>query len=167
MVQLAKEKLEGTANVQLADLNRPLDFIKPGEFDVVLSSLTLDYIKDWQTLFKEFYRILNATGRFVLSVHHPFFLDLKMDPEQIEIAESYFIVQRVEEDWLPFGLRIPSYRRPLSSVSSALWDAGFLIEKIVEPKPTLAWKMEHPDYYQKLMKHPVFICFSARKKNEF
>jgi SAM-dependent methyltransferase len=162
-VQLAKEKLGSRADVLQADLNEPLGFIETGAFDVVLSSLVLDYIKDWQTLFSEFNRILNANGRVIISVHHPFFLDLKIDPDQIKIEDSYFSIQQVEEDWSPAGLKIPSYRRSLSSMSSALWEAGFLIEKIVEPRPTIAWKNTYPAFYERLLKHPVFICFSAKK----
>lgn len=164
MVHSAKEKLGDSANVLQADINRPFDFIKSGDFDVVLSSLVLDYIKDWDVLFKEFCRILDDGGRLVISIHHPFFLDLKNNPEQIEIEKNYFLTQSVEEDWSPAGIGIPAYRRPLSAISSAFWNSGFLIERIVEPKPTEAWKDIYAPFYEKWMEHPVIICISARKR---
>ncbi len=164
MVHSAEEALGDSATVVQADLNRPLDFLQPASFDIVLSSLVLDYIEDWDTLFHEFCRILNDGGRFVMSIHHPFFLDLKNNQEKIEIHKNYFLTQSVEEDWAPAGIGIPSYRRPLNDISNAFWKSGFLIERIIEPKPTEAWKDIHEPFYRKWMQHPVIICISARKR---
>ena len=50
MVQLARRRLGGSASVQQADLNEPLDFIATGSCDTVLCALVLDYIKDWDRL---------------------------------------------------------------------------------------------------------------------
>jgi SAM-dependent methyltransferase len=47
--------------------NHDLDY-----FDIILSSLTLHYIKNWDDVFKEFNRILKVNEVFVFSVHHPF-----------------------------------------------------------------------------------------------
>jgi SAM-dependent methyltransferase len=159
MVALARERLGDAAEVRLADLNEPLDFVASGTLDTVLASLVLDYVRDWDSLFCEFNRVLVPAGRLLFSVHHPFFLDLKVDPR----IESYFDVQQMEEDWLPFGLTIPSYRRPLSAMSAALWQAGFAIEQIVEPQPSEACRRDYPGAYERLSKHPVFLCFGARK----
>ena len=159
MVKLTRERVG--ADVHLADLNEPLEFIRSASLDTIWCSLTLDYIRDWDAVFAEFGRILKQGGGFCFSIHHPFFLDLKV---RAEIQESYLTVQRLEEDWSPFGLSIPAYRRPLGAISSALWDAGFCIELIVEPKPTDACKEAFPSHYERLMKHPVFICFRARKR---
>jgi len=164
MVNSAKKKLGDSATVLHADLNKPFDFIRSGDFDIVLSSLVLDYIKDWDALFGEFHRVLKDGGRFIMSIHHPFFLDLKKNPEQIEIDKNYFLTQSVEEDWTPAGIGIPSYRRPLNDISNAFWNSGFLIERIVEPKPTEAWKDIYEPIYKKWMQHPVIICISARKQ---
>lgn len=164
MVHSAKETLGDLATVLQADLNKPLDFLQPASFDIVLSSLVLDYVEDWDTLFHEFCKVLDDDGRFVMSIHHPFFLDLKNNVKQIEIEKNYFLTQQVEEDWTPAGMGIPSYRRPLSAISSAFWNAGFLIERIVEPKPTEAWKEIYEPFYTNFMQHPIVICISARKR---
>ena len=164
LVKAAKRNLGDSTTVLQADLNQPLDFIESADFDIVLSSLVLDYIRDWDALFGEFHRILKDGGRFVMSIHHPYFLDLKNDPGRIDIEKNYFQVQEVEEDWSPAGIGIPSYRRPLDSISSALWKAGFFIERILEPKPTQAWKEIHAPFYRKWMEHPVIICFSSIKR---
>jgi len=164
MVRSAKEELGETATVVQGDLNQPFDFVGERRFDIVLSSLVLDYIKDWDRLFRKFSRILYDHGRLVFSIHHPFFLDLKNNSDQIDIENNYFQVQLVEEDWTPAGMGIPSYRRPLSAISTALWQAGFLIERIIEPKPTEAWKEIYAPLYEKWLAHPVIICLSAQKQ---
>ncbi len=160
MVQLARRRLGGSASVRQADLNKPLDFSEAGSFDSVLCALVLDYIRDWDRLFAEFNRVLVKAGRLVFSIHHPFFLDLKVEAD---IEDSYFSIQQVEEDWLVFGLKIPAYRRPLGAIASTLWQTGFLIEQIVEPRPTEACMQVYPQQYAELCKHPVFLCISARK----
>ena len=160
MVQLAQKKLGNAVLVRQADLNQPLDFFDDGSVDKVLCALALDYIKDWDGLFAEFNHLLVPHGQFVFSVHHPFFLDLKVEAD---IQEDYFSIQEVDEDWLVFGLKIPAFRRPLEAISASLWEAGFCIEQIIEPKPTEEAKAAFPEAYEQLSKHPVFLCVSARK----
>ncbi len=161
MVQMTKAKLGSAAVVRQADMNEHLNFIDDHSIDKVLCALALDYIKDWDRLFAEFHRLLVERGQLVFSVHHPFFLDLKVEAD---IQEDYFSTQEVDEDWLVFGLKIPAYRRPLESISASLWGAGFVIEQIIEPKPTEECKQAFPEEYEKLSKHPVFLCVSARKR---
>jgi len=162
MVEFARQRLGDAADVRQADLNESLDFLEAASMDVVLCTLVLDYIKDWDRLFKEFSRVLVEAGRLIFSVHHPFFLDLKVEAN---VHDSYFAIQQLEEDWLAFGLTIPAYRRPLGAMTSALWNSGFLIEQIVEPRPLEACKEAYPAYYEQLSKHPVFLCLSARKRS--
>jgi hypothetical protein len=38
------------------------------------------------------------------------------------------------------------------------------MERIVEPRPTEACGEVYPEYYDKLSKHPVFLCMRARKR---
>ncbi len=160
MIELAKQRLRGAAELRQADLNEPLDFIGASSHDVVLCALVLDYVRDWERLFADFHRILDKGGRLVFSVHHPFFLDLKV---KVDVKDNYFSTQQVEEDWLAFGLKIPAYRRPLGAMSSALWETGFMIERIVEPEPIEACKDVYPQHYERLSEHPVFLCLACRK----
>jgi SAM-dependent methyltransferase len=160
MVQLTRERLGEAGETRQADLNEPLTFISAEQFDTILCSLVLDYIENWDRLFKEFCRVLRPSGRLVFSVHHPFFVDLKVN---VDVYETYLAVEQVEEDWLPFGFTIPAYRRPLGAMSESLWDAGFTIERIVEPRPTEGCRQRFPEFFEKLSKHPVFLCFAAAK----
>lgn len=160
MVRLAKERLGAGADVRVADFSQPLDFFADSSFDVVLSPLALDYVADWRAVFAEFYRVLRAGGHFVFSVQHPFFEFVYFK------AENYFATERVGCEWRGFpGVRVemPSVRRPLQELLNPLAEAGFLLEKIVEPLPTAEFAAADPKHYEELSKFPAFICVRARK----
>jgi SAM-dependent methyltransferase len=160
MVAITQAKLGDVAVVQQADVSQPLDFLPAQSFDLVVCPLVLDYIEDWQVTFGEFRRLLRPGGRVVFSVHHPCFLDLKAGYQG---GEDYFAVEVVQEDWSIFGLTIPSYRRPLSAMAATLWQAGFVIEQLVEPTPTAECQQRYPQQYARLLRHPVFLCWCVRK----
>src|SRR5687768_6841087 len=56
MVELARLRLGDRATVIEADLGRPLDIIPAASFDLVLSALAMDYVRDWDAAFREFFR---------------------------------------------------------------------------------------------------------------
>jgi SAM-dependent methyltransferase len=72
MIKMTKKRLDGKAEIMQADLNEPLSFIDDSTIDIVLSSLTLHYIKNWELPLSEFKRILKPSGNLIFSVHHPF-----------------------------------------------------------------------------------------------
>src|SRR5215469_15914456 len=47
MVAHAKRRLNGNATIVEADLGRPLTFLDSSSFDLIVSALSLDYIRDW------------------------------------------------------------------------------------------------------------------------
>ncbi|HYV13585.1 MAG TPA: class I SAM-dependent methyltransferase [Pyrinomonadaceae bacterium] len=53
MVELAKRRVGESVDVRQADLNKLLTFLEDATFDVVLSSLTMEYIEDWHSTFNE------------------------------------------------------------------------------------------------------------------
>ncbi|NMC84873.1 MAG: class I SAM-dependent methyltransferase, partial [Anaerolineaceae bacterium] len=58
MVERTHRRVGELARILQADLNLPLDDLADASFDVVLSSLTLHYLKDWTEVLSEFRRIL-------------------------------------------------------------------------------------------------------------
>jgi SAM-dependent methyltransferase len=160
MVRLARKRVGDSAQILQGDLGKPLDFLEDISFDVILSSLVLSYVPDWRPIFKEFFRLLRPSGLLVFSSGHPFddfyrFLD----------RANYFEVERIEETWRGFGFEvvIPFYRRSLSEMINPLIAAGFLLDKILEPRPLPEFKDRDPEDYDKLMKQPGFICIRAKK----
>ena len=160
MVELARRRLGEAADIRQADLAKPLTFLSNESFDVVLSSLTLHYIRDWRLTIGEFYGVLRPGGSFVLSVGHPFF-----DYTYFK-SEKYFETELVGSEWKGFeGVRIfmPTFRRSLEETLNPLTDAGFRIEKILEPRPTEEFRKADPEDYEELLQRPSFLCLRARK----
>ena len=58
------------ADLHVADLAAPLPFAD-AEFDDVVASLVLHYLKDWSGPLAELRRVLKPGGRLIVSVNHP------------------------------------------------------------------------------------------------
>lgn len=160
MIELAKKRLGTSADVRLADMSEPLDFLKSESFDIVLSPLVLDYIEDWRGTFAEFYRLLRPSGHFIFSVHHPFFEYIYYK------VENYFKTELVSCEWRGFEgvrVRMPSFRRPLNELLNPLLETGFHLVKIIEPLPIDEFKAADPKHFEELSRFPAFLCVKARK----
>ncbi|MBW9147802.1 class I SAM-dependent methyltransferase [Clostridium sp. CM028] len=159
MIEMTKRRVGNKAKIIRADLNEPLDFIDDESIDVILSSLTLHYIKNWEVVMSEFNRILKKGGQLVFSVHHPF-MDFKLSSK-----ENYFLTELLDDEWTTNKgkVKVQFYRRPLSKIIASVIKSGFTIEKLLEPMPVEQFKTEEPNIYDKLTKNPQFLFIKAKK----
>jgi SAM-dependent methyltransferase len=159
MIEMTRKRIGDKAEIIRADLNEPLNFVEDKSIDIVLSSLTLHYIRDWNLVMTEFYRILKPLGSLIFSVHHPF-----MDFTYFN-RENYFLTEIIEDEWetTEGKVKVQFYRRPLSNIISPIIEAGFTIEKLIEPMPIKRFKELHPEVYEKLTRRPQFLFLRARK----
>lgn len=159
MVAIAKERLGSRGDVVRADLDAPLDFLDDASFDLVVAPLVLDYVRDWRRLFREFRRVLRSEGLLVFSVEHPF------SDFSHRHMRNYFDTEVVECTWRGFGTPVPvkSLRRPIGALMNELVEAGFTIDRLLEPRPTDAFREADPEDYDKLMRRPGFLCVRATR----
>lgn len=143
------------ASVRTADLTQPLVFLDAGTVDGVLSALVLHYLQDWAPTLSEFRRVLKPGGWLLLSTHHPATEALRYD------VADYFATELIEDYWSWVG-KVRFYRRPLTAITGALTDAGFVIDQIVEPRPNEWFRTVKPDAYARLLKQPEFLILRAR-----
>ena len=160
MLAHARARTANRAEFHLANLNAPLDFLADASFDLVICPLVLDYIRDWTPLFREFHRVLSPGGVLVFSHGHPaseFFLYYS--------DGNYHEVEQVSWEWTGFGtvVTMPSYRRPLAAVFNPLIDAGFVLDRVLEPRPIEAFREADREHYDQLMRQPGFLCIRAVK----
>jgi len=161
MVELAKERLGARAEVRVANLEESLDFLKNESIDIVLCALVLGSIRDLPAVFSEFNRVLRSKGYLVFSISHPF-SDFKFSK-----SGNYYDTELLEIPWKGFGepfVSVPWFRRPLTEITCSLTEAGFLIERLVEPRPVEDGKKVDPEAYETLSSRPIFMAIRAIKK---
>lgn len=153
MVRLAQASLGSSADVMTMDVTDRLPFTD-GLFDVVVSSLTMHYIEHWGPVLRELRRTLKQGGVFAFSTHHPAH-DWEHTPD------DYFAKQLVSETWTKSGIPfdVSFWRRPLTDMTAAIADAGFLIERIVEPAPSEELRDADPRWHGMLATRPRFLYF--------
>jgi len=159
MLGHARKRVGTRAKFHLANLEEPLEFLDHASFDGVVSPLVLTYCNDLRPIFAEFRRVLRAGGWLVFSTEHPFF------SYRLNGIENYYNTKEVSYLWQGFGkpVEMKSYYHSLGTITGALSDNGFLIEKLTEPFPTEDFARANPQSYQELMRFPLFIFVRAVK----
>lgn len=141
-----------------ANLEAPLDFLADAAFDLVICPLVLDYIEDWGPVFREFYRVLKSGGSVVASFGHPCWGMELHDPR-------YFETYLMEMTWRGFGepVNLKSYNRPLGAALNPIIQAGFILDRVHEPKPVPELATLDAAEYANLMQRPDFLHIRAHK----
>lgn len=159
MLSHARKLTDNRAIYYHANMDEALSFLDAGSFDGILSALAVGYVRDQNALFSEFRRLLRDGGWFIFSTEHPFF------SYRYFKLENYFETQEVSCYWTGFGKEVcmPGYYHSLGTICEALSKNGFVIETMIEPKPTEEFLEADPVRYERLMKFPHFMCIKARK----
>lgn len=155
MVRLAQRRVGERAAVRRHDLNDPLTWLPDSSMDLVVLALVLHYLRDRVQTLREFHRILTPSGRLVLSTGHP------TSVWRIH-GGSYFTSGVVEEAWTK-DLQVRYWRQPLERWCAEFAAAGFVIERLVEPRPAAAMAERHPEDHERLSREPGFIAFRLSK----
>lgn len=170
MIRNARERYGDAAEFEVRDLRESLSALGSGSFDLVVSQLTLEHIKDWDHVFTEFADLLSEGGCVVASTAHPFTTYFVIDHEPPDVgtatAESadYYAIEEYEAVWegADDAVSIPFYRRSLQAMLDPLFEAGFVLDGLREPTPTVESK--HLVYFSD--NTPRFVTFRARKSTE-
>ncbi len=157
MIRLGKEKAGDKVNFVTANLNHLLEF-KNDEFEIIISSMVVHYIKDWRNLFSEFNRILKPGGILIFSTSHPAADYIR------HRGGNYHETELIEEAWPSYGIVMRSFRRPLGEIFKVLKECDFEIDEVIEPLPVEECKEKFPDAYAELSTMPWFIIFRTIKK---
>ncbi len=168
MLAVAKEQ---NSDPKITYLKMPMEDLGKleGEFDLAISSLVLHYIEDYKGVLKNLNRLLVPGGEFVFSQEHPLATaysggerwtrDGNGRKLHVNLAD-YSVESERDTTWFVDNVKI--YHRTFSTVINDLIDAGFIIEKVVEPKPSEEILEKYPDYYD-LFHKPDFLLVKARK----
>lgn len=122
--------------------------------DLVLFALALEYVDERASTLPELRRVLRPGGALVLSRQHP-------TGDWLRHGGNYFDVRVIEEVWSK-GWRVRYWLTPLESTCEELHDAGFLIERLLEPCPKAEAAELDRDRYERLLREPSgFLAIRA------
>ncbi|MEO0093805.1 MAG: class I SAM-dependent methyltransferase [candidate division WOR-3 bacterium] len=189
--QEAKDKLG--INYYVCDASN-LAIFKNNTFDIVTCFMALQDIENYQKAIKEVFRVLKKNGRFVFVISHPCFeariisgkriggwvyrqrtenketaLNLKLAKTSLYYAiDRYFDTASDIIHWnmerLNKHFKTLSFHRTLTDYATALYRAGFLIARLIEPKPTKRGLKKHPLYFKENLRIPQSIVIEALKQ---
>ncbi len=152
MIGLARQRLGPDGDLRVADLAAPLPY-RDAEFDDVVASLVLHYLRDWTGALAELRRVLKPGGRLILSINHPFVYPFNYP------GTDYFALTQYSEEFTFGGepATLTYWHRPLRDITAAFVQAGFRIAVVSEPPydPGTPVELLTP----KLATRDAFICF--------
>jgi 2-polyprenyl-3-methyl-5-hydroxy-6-metoxy-1,4-benzoquinol methylase len=183
MIALAKQKEKKDKlgiDYRVSDAAE-LKGLKSGSFDVVVCLMALMDIERYQDAVSEVARVLKKRGRFLFSITHPCFEfgglahgeligewkykdgAARKEASHLEIRH-YFGVTEIVNVWdmerLVKSFRTTSFHRTLTDYFQALHKSGFVVTRLVEPKPSAKGVTKHP-HLRKHLKIPHSIIIEA------
>ena len=138
-----------------------------GNFDVILSSLALHYVRDFVPLVERIVRWLTPGGHFIFSVEHPVFTafgsqDWYYGPEgeilHFPVDNYYYEGKR---DAVFLGEHVVKYHRTLTTYLNTLLEQGLVLRHVVEPQPPENM-LDLPGMRDE-MRRPMMLLVSADK----
>jgi SAM-dependent methyltransferase len=155
LVRHARERLGPAADVRVHDLAHPLLWLTDASVDVAVMALVLHHLGDPVPALREVLRVLKPGGRLVVSTVHP-------SADWRQLGGSYFTDEMIDDTWNA-GWRVRFRRAPLTTWCEEFREAGFVIERLVEPLPAESMRQQFPETYEQLTREPFFIMFVLRR----
>lgn len=142
-------------------------WLEKASVDVVLSSLALHYVEDYETLIRQIHQALKPGGVFVFSVEHPVFTaygnqDWCYGPDGEILhfpVDNYYYEGKRQAIFL--GEPVTKYHRTLTTYLNGLLRAGFTLRQVVEPQPPEEM-LEIPGMKDE-MRRPMMLLVAAEK----
>ena len=170
MLEVARKE---NSDENILYLNIPMEDISSidEKFDVVISSLAMHYIEDFDGVVKAVYSLLEDEGIFLYSQENPMNTCYSgsgsrwtLDENGVKIhanISNYCVEKRFDSTWFVDGVQ--KYHRMFSTIVNSLADAGFRIVRMEEPYPTKELVEKYPEYYD-LYHKPDFLFVKSVKE---
>jgi len=178
LIAMAKKRNIKRTSFMTYNLNKKLPFLNDS-FDIVTSSLTINYIRKFNQLFKEVNRVLKKNGFFILSIGNPVFdaaikrkvkegyeyiLGVKKISEfKREIYGNYFDESLRKMD-LGNGKILKLYTRTYQTIIKTFLKNNFELIDYIDAKPIPSSKEINPSKYELTSRIPTFSFFKLKKK---
>jgi SAM-dependent methyltransferase len=151
MVELCRDRV-GQGDFRVHDLADPITWLPDSSVDLVLFALAIEYVDDRVAALRELRRVLRPGGALVFSRLHP-------TGDWLRHGGSYFDVRVIHETW-SIGWQVHYWLAPLEITCEEIFQAGFLIERLLEPRPVPEAAALDPADYEQLTREPRgFMAF--------
>ena len=157
MIDLCRSRVP-TGEFRVHDLADPLDWLVDASFDLILLALAIEYVDDRVGALRELRRVISRRGALVMSRQHP-------TADWLAHGGSYFETRIIEETWSK-GWHLRYWLSPLERTCEEVGQSGFLIERLLEPRPTAEAAALNADEYERLQREPGFMTFRLVPKVE-
>jgi SAM-dependent methyltransferase len=154
LVELARQRTAGRADLRVHSMEEPLAWLADDSVDLVVSALAHHYLTDRVGFLREVRRVLRPDVAVVISTHHPM-------ADWVRLGGRYLEARTVTETWST-GWEVTAWHLPLTVLAAEFAEAGFVIERLVEPLPDPAMAISHPKDFDKLSATPFFVLFRLR-----
>lgn len=155
MIEICRELPGAEAgDFRVHDLADPLTWLPSGSVDLALCALAIEYVDDRVAALRELRRVLRPDGALVLSRQHP-------TDEWLRHGGNYYDVRVISETWSK-GWNVRYWLAPLHVTCAEITAAGFVIERLIEPRPVPEAARVDADDYARLNREPGFIAFRLR-----
>lgn len=140
-------------------------------FDMVTACMSVQDMSDADRVAQQVAAVLRPSGRFVFSVPHPatdtVIREWERDEQGNKVAlkiDRYFASGPSTMHWnmarLKYHWRTPHVRRTLEEWSALLTTAGFIIGRLLEPRPSAEAVRQHPEL-DDCARVPYFLIFDT------
>lgn len=159
MVERAQQRVGNRAQFYQHDISQPLLFATDASFDLAIAPLMLHYVTDRVAALCEVARVLTNDGCLIVSTQHPF-------ADWRRHGGSYFATELVQDTWKRSSqaFHMPFWRMSLTTMCDEFSQAGFFIDRLLEPQPVPEGAEIDPVNHRELMEQPGFIAFRLRKR---
>ncbi|UCH36162.1 MAG: class I SAM-dependent methyltransferase [Armatimonadota bacterium] len=155
MIEIARSRTPGDLAIEYVHGNcENLEFIASGGFDIVVSNMVLQDLADYRAAIAELHRVLAPGGALIFAILHPCFSTpgsgWVTDENERKLhwqVDGYFGEGVIELEW-PRGAEqgLLYFRRTLTSYFEAVRNVGFVIDRLVEPKPSEEMLVKYPEF---------------------
>lgn len=137
------------------------------KFDIVLAPLVLNYLEDWNKVFKQIKKLLTKEGVFIFSMRNPVIESFEKPKEKkgdiINLKiKNYFFEEKFYTHWKK--IEMPSYHKTYETIIKIILNNGFELIGYKDCFPLKKSKKLFPEEYETFSKVPFFCVWKVKSK---
>ena len=171
LIEVARQRAPGNVDVSFVHANaNALAGIESGSFDIVVASMSLMDVEDYDGAIREVHRALRAGGELVMSITHPCFSAPVSEWVRDNAGElRHFAVDRYFDRVAWDTMIAPAFRapvlrrhRPIEDYLTVPLECCFILREFREPSVTEA-ELKQSRRFRKLARIPYFLFLRWEK----